>query len=184
MPDFAGSKTQRVNKYAGLRAPQTPQPGLQPGLHRKTTFCFSASITCRQTFKKATAASTPRQAFFTGYNTFRPSFHPSRRQPATAFRRISFHTSPHNLTLARNLHSGLTGQHASALIFSLSFFSSILLHAKKNRGKPAKPILLYFSYNPESSPNLVQAFPSQSLSLLFSPSNQYTPPHRPRSGHT
>lgn len=83
----------------------------------------------------------------------------SRRQPATAFRRISFHISPHNLTLARNLHSGLTGQHASALIFSLSFFSSILLHAKKNRGKPAKPILLYFSYNPKFSPNLVQAFP-------------------------
>ena len=24
MPDFAGSKTQRTNKYAGLRAPQTP----------------------------------------------------------------------------------------------------------------------------------------------------------------
>ena len=43
MPDFAGSKTQWVNKYAVLRAPQTPPPGLQPGLHRKTTFCFSAS---------------------------------------------------------------------------------------------------------------------------------------------
>ena len=36
----AGSKTQR--EYAGLRAPQTPQPGLQPGLYHKTTFCFSA----------------------------------------------------------------------------------------------------------------------------------------------
>jgi len=27
---------------------------------------------------------------------------PSRHQPATAFHRISFHTSPHNLPLARN----------------------------------------------------------------------------------
>ena len=47
MLDFSGSKTQRANKYAGLRATQTPPPGLQPGLHRKTSFCFSAS-TCRQ----------------------------------------------------------------------------------------------------------------------------------------
>ena len=37
----ADSKTQR--EYAGLRAPQAPPPGLQPGLHCKTTFCFSVS---------------------------------------------------------------------------------------------------------------------------------------------
>lgn len=72
-------------------------------------------------------------------------------------------------------------------VYSLShsfsfFFSSIPLHTKKR--KPAKPISLSFSYNPKSSPNLVQASPSQSLSLPFSPSSQYTLPHRPRSGHT
>ena len=44
MPNFAGSKTQRVNKYAGLRAPQTPQPGLHPGLHCKTTLIFTAWV--------------------------------------------------------------------------------------------------------------------------------------------
>ena len=37
----ADSKTQR--EYAGLRSSQAPPPGLQPGLHCKTTFCFSAS---------------------------------------------------------------------------------------------------------------------------------------------
>lgn len=56
MPNFAGSKTQRANKYAGLRAPQTPPPGLQPGLHRKTTFCFSDS-TFRQVFQKSRGCS-------------------------------------------------------------------------------------------------------------------------------
>lgn len=56
MPDSAGSKTQRVNKYAWLRAPQTPPPGLQPGLHRKTTFCFSDS-TFRQVFQKSRGCS-------------------------------------------------------------------------------------------------------------------------------
>lgn len=112
-------------------------------------------------------------------------FPPGASRP-TAFRRISFHTSPHNLTLARNLHSGLTGQHASALILSLFFFYSTPFHTHPHtkKRKPAKPISISFSCNPKSSPNLVQAFPSQSLSLLFSPSNQYTLLHRPRSGHT
>ena len=59
----------------------------------------------------------------------------SRRQPATAFRRISFHTSPHNLPLARNLHSGLTGQYIPTLILSLFFFHSIPLYTKKETGK-------------------------------------------------
>ena len=111
---------------------------------------------------------------------------PFRRQPANSFRRISFHTSPHNLTLARNLHSGLTGQHASALILSLFFFYSTPFHTHPHtkKRKPAKPISISFSCNPKFSPNLVQASPSQSLSLLFSPSSQYTLLHRPRSGHT
>lgn len=141
----------------GFAPRKYPASGLQPGLHCKTTFCFSAS-TCRQD----------------GH-----ARHP--RQPATAFRRISFHTSPHNLPLARNLHSGLTGQYIPALIISLFFFHSTP-HTKKR--KPAKPISISFSCNPKFSPNLVQASPSQSLSLLFSPSNQYILPHRPRSGHT
>ena len=157
MPNFAGSKTQLVNKYAGLRAPQTPQPGLQPGLHRETTLCFSAS-TCRQDGH----ARHPRQPA----NSFpvtagqRNSLQSttlsgrllllSRRQPATAFRRISFHTSPHNLPLARNLHSGLTGQDIPTLSLSLCFFHYTPLHTKKETGK-ADFHLFFFVI-----PNLVQ----------------------------
>ena len=154
MPDFAGSKTQRVNKYAGLRAPQTPAPGLQPGLHRKTTFCFSAS-TCRQDgharHPRQPANSFPATAGKLLSGDSRPTpfrldslqsttlsgrlLLLSRRQPATAFRRISFHTSPHNLPLARNLHPGLTGQYIPALILSLFLFHSTPFHTKKETGK-------------------------------------------------
>ena len=59
----AGSKTQR--KYAGLRAPQTPHPGLQPGLHRKTTFCFSvrpAGNTVTPNIPRQPASSLPASA--------------------------------------------------------------------------------------------------------------------------
>ena len=62
-------------------------------------------------------------------------------------------------------------------------FGAYLLYSIQKR-KPAKPISLSFSYNFKSSPNLVQAFPSQSLSLLFSPSSQYTLPRWLRSGYT
>lgn len=73
----------------------------------------------------------------------------SRRQPATAFRRISFHTSPHNLPLARNLHSGLTGQYIPALIISLFFFHSTP-HTKKGNRQSRFPSLFL------AIPNLVQ----------------------------
>lgn len=61
-------------------------------------------------------------------------FPPGGSRP-TAFRRISFHTSPHNLPLARNLHPGLTGQYIPALILSLFLFHSTPLHTKKETGK-------------------------------------------------
>lgn len=105
---------------------------LQPGLHHKTTFCFSAGITCRQTFKKSCSDQHSQPSFFTEHYTFRSSLLPSRRQPATALRRISFHTSPHNLPLARNLHSGLTGQYIPSLILSLSF--SLPFHSTQKKG--------------------------------------------------
>lgn len=68
--------------------------------------------------------------------------------------------------------------------FHSHFFFLFLPFFSIQKRKPAKPISISFSCNPKSSPNLVQASLSQSLSLLFSPSNQYTLPHRPRSGHT
>ena len=104
MPDFAGSKTQRVNKYAWLRAPQTPPPGLQPGLHRKTTFCFSAR------------------------KTVTPDIRASRQAPFRLDRLARFRSH------------------------------SFPLHAKKNRGKPAKPIPLYFNYNSNPSISFAISF--------------------------
>lgn len=49
------------------------------------------------------------------------------------------------------LPSGLTGQHASALI--LFHFTP-----KKNRGQPAKPIPLYFNYNSNPSISFAISF--------------------------
>lgn len=162
MPNFA-SKTQRANKYAGPRAPQIPAPGLQPGLHRKTTFCFSAS-TCRQDshtihFAPAGNCLSPTAGrhlsgrFFTEHYAFWSLLLPSRRQPATAFRRISFCTSPHNLPQTYNLHSGLTGQYIPALILSLFFFHSTPLYTKKETGKA--DFHLFFLQS-QTIPNLVQ----------------------------
>ena len=65
---------------------------LQPGLHRKTSFCFSAS-TCRQDshtihFAPAGNGLSPTAGrhlsgrFFTEHHTFRPQLPPARRQPA------------------------------------------------------------------------------------------------------
>ena len=179
----------------GFAPRKYPASGLQPGLHRKTTFCFSAS-TCRQDSHARHFATAGKLLY--GHSRQTPSRPDSlqsttlsgrllllsRRQPVTAFRRISFHTNPHSLTPVSNLHSDLTGKRIHSLIlFSFfSFFFFISLCTKKR--KPAKPISISFSCNPKFSPNLVQASPSQSLSLLFSPSNQYILPHRPRSGHT
>lgn len=192
MPNFAGSKMQRVNKYAGLHAPQTPKPGLQPGLHCKTTLCFSAS-TCRQDshtihFAPAGNGLSPTAGrhlsgrFFTEHHTFRSPLPPARRQPANNLSPHIFSYQHHNPPPVNNLHSGLTGQYISALTFF--FFLFLRPYTPHKKRKPAKPISISFFCNPESSPNLVQAFPSQSLSLPFSPSSQYTLPHRPRSGHT
>lgn len=58
----------------------------------------------------------------------------SRRQPATAFRRISFHTNPHSLTSASNLHSDSTGKRIHSLIL-FSFFSFFFLfHSAQKKG--------------------------------------------------
>lgn len=71
-------------------------------------------------------------------------------------------------------------------VYSRSHSFSLFLpfHSTHKKRKPAKPISFSFSCNPKSSSNLVQASPSQSPSLLFLQSSQYTLPHRPRSGHT
>lgn len=144
----------------GFAPRKHPAQSLQPGLHHKTTFCFSAS-TCRQDshtihFAPAGNCLSPTAGrhlsgrFFTEHHTFRPQLPPSRRQPATALRRISFHTSPHNLPLARNLHSGLTGQYIPSLILSLSFFLPFHSTQKKGNRQSRFPSLSLII------PNLVQ----------------------------
>jgi len=70
MPDFAGSKTQRVNKYAGLRAPQIPRVRLAAWTTSQNyVLLFSQHLQARQS----------RQAFRNSRQT------PLRSQPANAF---------------------------------------------------------------------------------------------------
>lgn len=195
MPNFAGSKTQRADIYMQGFSPRIhPRQACSLDCIAKLRFAFHPALPARQlrqTFCsiqhvlfRRHPANTFQARFLTEHYTLRPPLPTSRRQPVTAFRRISFHTNPHSLTPVSNLHSDLTGKRIHSLIlFSFfSFFFFISLCTKKR--KPAKPISISFSCNPKFSPNLVQASPSQSLSLLFSPSNQYVLPHRPRSGHT
>ena len=154
----------------GFAPRKHPAQSLQPGLHHKTTFCFSAS-TCRQDshtihFAPAGNCLSPTAGrhlsgrFFTEHHTFRPQLPPSRRQPANNLSPHIFSYQHHNPPPVNNLHSGLTGQYIPALIFSLFFFHST---PRTKKRKPAKPISISFFCNPESSTNLVQAFPSQSL---------------------
>lgn len=160
MPNFAGSKMQRVNKYAGLHAPQTPKPGLQPGLHCKTTLCFSAS-TCRQDshtihFAPAGNGLSPTAGrhlsgrFFTEHHTFRSPLPPARRQPANNLSPHIFSYQHHNPPPVNNLHSGLTGQYISALTFFSFFFFAPTLHTKKGNRQSRFPSLFFVI------PNLVQ----------------------------
>ena len=161
MPNFAGSKTQRVAGRYICRASR-------PANTRARLAAWTASQNYVLLFSRHLQARRSRQTSATPFRlnslqsttlSGRLLLH-SRRQPATAFCHISFHTSPHNLTLARNLHSGLTGQYISALTFFLFLSFSSPLHSTQKR-KPAKPISISFSYNHKFSPNLVQAFPSR-----------------------
>ena len=135
---------------------------LQPGLHHKTTFCFSAS-TCRQDSQARHFATAGKLLYGHSQPTpFRPDslqstmlsgrhyFPPGASRPTT-FRRISFHTSPHSLYLALNLHSGLTGQYIPALILSLFFFHSTPLHTQKKGNRQNRFPSLFLAI-----PNLVQ----------------------------
>ena len=162
MPNFAGSKTQRAIKYAGPRVPQIPAPGLQPGLHRKTTFCFSAS-TCRQDshtihFAPAGNCLSPTAGrhlsgrFFTEHHTFRPQLPPARRQPANNLSPHIFSYQHHNPPPVNNLHSGLTGQYIPSLILSLFFFYSTPFHSTQKKGNRQSRFPSLFL----TIPNLVQ----------------------------
>lgn len=167
MPNFAGSKMQRVNKYAGLHAPQTHPPGLQPGLHCKTTLCFSAS-TCRQDghtrHPRQPANSFPVAAgqHLSGLILYRAPPFPvvyyfspgaSRQQPFAAYLFIPALTASRQPVTSFRLDRPVRFR-------SHVFFLFLPFHSIQKR-KPAKPISLSFSYNFKSSPNLIQAFPSR-----------------------
>lgn len=138
----ADSKTQR--EYAGLRAPQAPPPGLQPGLHCKTTFCFSVSPA-----GNTVTPNIPRQPaiIFRHPSSFLQSKSqpsniqqpPFRRQPASTPRRPSFyigtlitflhptHSNSRQVKPAGCQYTPLFIFHFSFLFFFLSsFFLSIL----------------------------------------------------------
>lgn len=159
MPNFAGIETGNI--CGASRPANTPRQASAPA------------------GKLLSGHSRPTQ-FFTEHYAFR-SFITSF--PATAGNSLSphifsyQHTQPHASSQPPFRLDRPARFHSHFFFLFLPFFSI-------QKRKPAKPISISFSCNPKSSPNLVQASLSQSLSLLFSPSNQYTLPHRPRSGHT
>lgn len=88
----AGSKTQRVSTrrqiyMRGFAPRKHPAPGLQPGLHRKTAFCFFSQ--CLQA-------------------RFLPASDDSNLSP------YIFLYRSHSLSSATSLYSGLTGQQSHA----------------------------------------------------------------------
>ena len=191
MPDFAGSKTQRADIY---------MQGFSPRIHPRQACSLDCIAKLRFAFHPALPARQLRQTFCSIQHVLfrRHPANPDSLQSITLYdrhylppgasrtansRRLIFSYQHHNLPPANDLHSGLTGQCIPSLIlFSFFFFLFFIpLHTKKGNRQSRFP---FFSCNHKSSPNLVQASPSQSLSLLFSPSNQYILPHRPRSGHT
>lgn len=150
MSDFAGSKTQRANKYAGLRAPQTPPPGLQPGLHRKTTFCLSASP----------AGNTVTS------NILRQ---PVSSFPAPAGQHIPPHVflyQPHSLPPAHNLHSGNT------FPFSSLFFLPLPHSMQQKKGNRLRRFPSLFLFFLQLQPkhllrNLFHCSSRRPISILF-----------------
>lgn len=142
MPKFVSSKTQRINKYAWLRAPQTHPPGLQPRPHRKTMFCFSTS-----TYRQDGHTRHPRQPVSSLPAT-------AGQQPFAAYLFIPAQTTSRQLATSFRLDRPVYFRSHSFYFFFLPF------HSIQKR-KPAKPISISFSCNPKFSPNLVQAFPSR-----------------------
>lgn len=139
---------------AWLRAPHTPPPGLQPGLHRKTTFCFSASTFRQDSYVKHSAASSTFSSGAIQQTPFRPDslqsitlydrhYLPPGASRTANSRRLIFSYQHHNPPPANDLHSGLTGQCIPSLILFSFFFFLFLSHSTQKR-KPAKPISFFF----------------------------------------
>lgn len=82
MPNFAGIETRNI--CGASRPANTPRQACSLDCIAKLRFAFQPASLVDRHLKKAAAASTPRQAFFTEHNTFRSPFHPSRRQPANS----------------------------------------------------------------------------------------------------
>lgn len=168
MPDSAGSKTQRAaDKYAyrASRPAHTPAR-LQPGLHRKTTFCFSA-LTCRPTLCRPVSlydsTSSDRQGF--RFRLGRPIHLVSSH--------LFFQASP---AFRLRLHP-LTAPSALATSFRPPF-SFFLFFSPKRKGKPTFAGFPLFLTAP------IQAFLLQFLSLPSAPSSPCILPRWPRSGYT
>lgn len=134
MPKFVSIETGNI--CGASRPANTPRQACSLDCIAKLRFAFQPAFAGRH-LKKAATAST--------------------LLPAPAGQHLPPHIfsyRPHNHPPARNLHSGLTGQQPpDNLIFPFSLLSFFFSRKKR---KPAKPISLSFSYNPKSSPNLVQ----------------------------
>ena len=161
MPDFASSKTQRA---AGKHLCRASRPAYTPARLAAWTapknYVLPFSQPCRQYSHIKHSAATSKLLSGSSRPTHPAAclFVPAPQSPASPQPPLR--------------------QHIPVLILVLS--TSPPFHATKKR-KPTSPVSISFSFFLTTP---TQASPSQSLSLLFSPSNQYTLLHRPRSGHT
>ena len=120
-----------------------PTPGLQPGLHRKTSFCFSTSICVRHLKKpRQPARSFPalagqhlsgrilyRAPHFPVVPTYLPT--PAGQQPFGAYLFIPAQITSRQLATSFRLDWPVYFRSHSFYFF----FSSILLYTKKETGK-------------------------------------------------
>ena len=92
-----------------------PAPGLQPGLHRKTAFCVSAS----SLYSGLTGQYPPVFLLYRALHlTAADTLTPGASRPVTLRHTHPFYR-PHNLLPSRSLHSGLAGQQSHASHLSL-----------------------------------------------------------------
>lgn len=131
----------------GFAPRKYPASGLQPGLHRKTTFCFSAGITCRQTFKKSCSSQHSPPSFLYRAPHF-PA--PTTSRPAPAGNSLSPHifsyqpTQPHaspqpSFRLDRPVYSR---SHSFSLFLLFHSIPHTSTHKKKETGKADFPLFL------------------------------------------
>ena len=176
----------------GFAPRKHPAPGLQPGLHRKTTFCFSASpagktATLNILQHPARSLPAPSDKHLSGPIPYRALHFPTAttylRQPASKLPppHLFIPAPQSSVSQQPSFRFDRPAYFRSHSFFSFSFLpptSTLFSQQKKETDFADFPLFFFFLTTP------TQASPSLSLSLPFSPSSQYTLLHRLRSGYT